>query len=746
MCKMQAASGLLLINEKGYSKMEFYVSPSGNDSDPGTSDRPFATLDRAKNAVCAFKIHKTEMEVTVFIREGTYYLEEPLVFAPEDSGSKEHPVTYVSYPGEKPVISGGRRLECIWRPYRDGIMMCELSEIRKAGITFDQLFINGKRQVRARYPNYDNSDPGKSGYIYAKTALPNEAANSNPDNDDDMIFSGSAPRGVVFDTETFSHKGWEKPEEAIIHIYQAMYWGNLQWKIKNIDMENNILWFGRGGMQMGAKWHSDPCKLSESSRFFIENVFEELDVPEEWYYDRNKGVLYYMPDVDTDLQAATVEVPILKRVVEFRGNLDEKVEYINLSGIRITCTSATFLDLYDIPSLGDWAIHRGGSVYLENTRNCSIENNYFDAVGGNAVFLNNYNRGTNVHGNTFSQAGDSAVCLVGTQNMTVGSQRLFPFECEISNNLIHDCGVFGKQVAGVFISISKRITVSHNHIYNMPRAGICINDGTWGGHVIEYNRIHDTCRETADHGSFNAWGRDRYWCLLHSHGPKESNPVNHQAGDIFVDQMETVIMRYNFFKEKSGWGLDLDDGASNYHIYNNLCVGISMKLREGAYRLIENNIWVKGANSPCFHVGNTDNHDRYLHNITVMDTKHSKPEHDLNFKMGAHFGEMYTLIKPPFKGPWLEEIDHNLFFSDLGYFKARSVSKESGNDEKRHYTLEEWQKLGFDRHSVYGDPLFVDPENDDYSVRPESPALKLGFVNFDMDRFGLKPDFKDKWT
>jgi hypothetical protein len=280
----------------------------------------------------------------------------------------------------------------------------------------------------------------------------------------------------------------------------------------------------------------------------------------------------------------------------------------------------------------------------------------------------------------------------------------------------------------------------------MPRAGICINDGTWGGHVIEFNRIHDTCRETGDHGPFNAWGRDRYWCLLHSHGPTGKDSVSHQAGKVLVDQMETVIIRNNFFREKSGWGLDLDDGASNYHIFHNLCVGVSMKLREGAHRLIENNIWVDGANSPCFHVGNTDNHDRYLRNITVMNTEHATPEHDLNFEMGAHFGEMYTLIKPPKVGPWLEELDYNLFFNNLGSFSARVITGEGGSGEKKKYSLEEWQALGFDKHSRFADPMFVDPSNDDYRVMPESPALELGFVNIDMDRFGLRSENQHWWS
>jgi hypothetical protein len=201
--------------------------------------------------------------------------------------------------------------------------------------------------------------------------------------------------------------------------------------------------------------------------------------------------------------------------------------------------------------------------------------------------------------------------------------------------------------------------------------------------------------------------------------------------------METVIIRNNRFQDDRGWGLDLDDGASNYHIYNNLCIGVSMKLREGAYRLIENNIWVNGANSPCFHVGNVNNHDRYVRNITVMDSKTGNPEQDLDFEMGAHYGEMYTLIKPPCRGPWMEELDYNLFFNDLGWFKARAITGEGGKGSKKIYTLPEWQELGFDLHSRFAAPLFTDPAHGDYTVQPDSPAIQLGFQNFPMDQFGL---------
>jgi hypothetical protein len=729
---------------------DFYVASDGNDAAPGTEERPFATLARARDAVRMRK-QTNPGPITVLVRGGTYYLEEPLVFGPEDAGSAEGPITYMAHPHEHVTLSGGRKLDCAWRPYRGDILMCDLLAVREGRLAFTQLFVNGRRQIRARYPNYDGSDPKRySGCIRAAGGVEDVAVDPQPGPNDDMIFSSGAPRGVTFDPATFTRRRWARPHEAVIHIYQAHYWGNLQWQIRAIDWDKHIIWFGRGGFQIGAKWHPAPCAVDQRSYFYIENVFEELDAPGEWYLDLEAGILYYWPPADVNPKTAVVEAPVLQQVVRFIGTQDRPVRNITLEGFRIAHTAATFLEPYEVPSLSDWAIHRGGAVFLEGAHDCAIRDCFFDAVGGNAVFMNRHNRANLVTGCTFAEAGDSAICFVGSLETTVGTQRDFPYECQATNNLIHDCGVFGKQVAGVYISRAKRVTVAHNEIFNMPRAGICIGDGTWGGHLIEYNYIHETCRETSDHGPFNAWGRDKYWCLVQSHMPYTARR-SHDAGHVEIDAMEPVVLRHNFFKETAGWGLDLDDGASNYEIYNNLCVGVSMKLREGAYRTISNNIWVNGANSPCFHVGYENNHDRYVRNITVMSVANQRPEHDLNFAMGKGYGEIYTLIAPPARGPWLEEVDYNCFYSDLGVFTARVQLRSEGEGEGflpaegRKYTLEEWRALGYDQHSIFADPLFVDPEHGDYRVRPESPALKLGFRNFDMDRFGLTPAFPDRW-
>lgn len=717
---------------------EFHVSPDGDDRHSGTKNRPFATLACAQRAV---RQVAGSGPIHVWMRKGTHYLQSPLLFDARDSGTPRAPVIWAAWPGDRVTLSGGQRLSCRWTHHVGGIMKTQVPR----GLSFRQLFVNGKRQIRARFPNYDPSQPGKSGYIRAAGALPPHAADPFAGPDEDMTFAGAAPRGVRYDPDTFTNKDWGDTEDAEIHIFQRKYWGNLQWRIKAIDRNSHTIWFGEGGQQIGAKWDRDPAAVNGDSRFFIENVFEELDAPGEWFLDTKSNLLYYYPPAEVDLAAAIVEAPLHESIVRFAGSQSEPVQNVTIKGVRIAHTLATYMARYDVPSLSDWSIHRGGAVFAEGTRLCSIQDSWFDAVGGNAVFVNNYNRDFLITGCKFTETGDSAMCFVGDLEQTNGTQRAFPYECVASNNLVHDCGFFGKQIAGVYISRAKRITVSHNLIYNMPRAAICIGDSTWGGHVIEFNRTHDTVLETSDHGPFNAWGRDRAWSLAQSHAPFTPDR-SIDAYDVLVDAMEPVIMRNNLFEDKagSGWGLDLDDGASNYKIYNNISMGgISFKWRDGAYFEVYNNIWFKSRVAPCFHVCTSDNHNRYYNNITVMDPG------NVQWPAGwPWWPQMFhSVLAPPADGPWFEEVDHNLFWSEHGEFQVvvNQLRSEDGRRNPRVYNLAEWQALGWDKNSLFSDPLFEDPENLNFQVRPESPALKLGFVNFKMGGWGVTKDFPKQW-
>ena len=258
-----------------------------------------------------------------------------------------------------------------------------------------------------------------------------------------------------------------------------------------------------------------------------------------------------------------------------------------------------------------------------------------------------------------------------------------------------------KQTAGVNIDLAQGITVRHCSIYDMPRAGINIGDGCWGGHVVEFCDVFDTVKETGDHGSFNSWGRDRYW-------RPDIAEVNAWVKEVpnlpRLDAVKPVILRNNRWRCDHGWDIDLDDGSSFYVITNNLCLRGGIKNREGYGRVVENNITVSSGLHP--HVWFAASGDIFRRNIVWSDYQPA-------------------LMHAP---PWGQELDYNLMHrDDATHAPAMSMRKQSGRDE----------------HSVVADARFINPATGDYRVKDGSPALALGFVNFPMDQFGVqKPALK----
>jgi hypothetical protein len=380
---------------------------------------------------------------------------------------------------------------------------------------------------------------------------------------------------------------------------------------------------------------------------------------------------------------------------------------------------------------------------FEGAAHCSVADCEFVGLGGNGVLLSNYNRKVEVRDSLFMDLGDSAVLVVGSDDAVreyrvhrtdhVPLEELidtqpgpktpdYPGDCRIHNNLMTGLGVFGKQVAGVYLSACEGIQVSHNTICRIPRAGICINDGCWGGHLIEFNDLFLTVLETSDHGPINAWGRDRFWQTPHRTGRDCDMSLSRKFARL--DNHQTTVIRNNRLLHEDGfsWGIDLDDGASNYRVEKNLCIGCSVKLREGYFREVRNNIFV-GGNPPNKHCCFAGSDDVYVNNIH-MNTR-----------------DAWALNRGPSTTVLPARIDHNVYHNTVGEeprFGYRGPLPEGMKPKGQGLTFDQWRSLGADRHSVVADPGFVDLAGGDFKLKPGSPALELGFEVFPLNRFGTR--------
>jgi hypothetical protein len=646
---------------------EFHVSPAGKDSNPGSAEAPFASLSKARDA--ARKVAGKEA-VTVQVADGIYYLPETLVFRPEDSGTKQHPVVWRAANEGKAVLSGGRKLQLGWNPWRDGIFMATTP----AGMTIDQLFIDGRRQHMARYPDFDPAKKTAAYQGFAEDAISNERA-----------------------------ARWADPTGGYIHAMHKARWGGYHYKITGKNPDGSLAYEGgwQNNRQMGMHRHFR----------MVENIFEELDAPGEWFHNAKSNTIYFMPQSDADLSKANVEVIELAHLIEFQGSLEKPVRFIHLQGFTFRHTARTFMETREPLLRSDWAIYRGGAVTLTGTEDIGILDCTFDQPGGNAVFVNHYNRRALIKGCHIHDTGASGVCFVGdpaavrdplfeygqSQDLkkidrTPGPKtENYPADCIVEDCLIQGIGRVERQPAGVQISMARRITVRDTTVHDCARAGINISEGTWGGHLIERCDVFDTVLETHDHGSFNSWGRDRFWTSSHR---KVSEPeVKADPKLPYLDAMETTVIRDSRWRCDHGWDIDLDDGSSNYEVHNNLMLAGGLKFREGYGRKATNNILINNGFHP--HVWFDESGDSFTGNIA----------------MAAH-----APIGQP--AGWASASNKNLFAFEADLGKSRSA--------------------GGDADSISGDPMFVDAAAGDFRVKDSSPAFQIGFKNFPMDQFGVK--------
>jgi len=646
---------------------EFHVSPTGKDSNPGSADAPFATLTAARDA--ARKVAGKEF-VTIQMADGIHYLPATLVFRPEDSGSKEHPVVWRAANEGKAILSGGRKLQLEWKPWRDGIFMAATP----AGMTIDQLFIDGARQHMARYPDHNPEAKTAAYQGFAADAISNERA-----------------------------ARWANPAGGYIHAMHKARWGGYHYRITGKNPDGSLAYEGgwQNNRQMG---------MHRAFRM-VENIFEELDAPGEWFHNAQTNTLYFKPTTGADLSKARVEVVELAHLVEFQGSLEKPVRFIQLQGFTFRHTARTFMNTREPLLRSDWAIYRGGAVTLTGTEDIKLLDCTFDQPGGNAVFVNHYNRRALIKGCHIHDAGASGVCFVGdpaavrnplfeygqsqdlkTIDRTPGPKtENYPADSAVEDCLIQGIGRVERQPAGVQISMARRISMRDTTIHDCARAGINISEGTWGGHLIERCDVFDTVLETHDHGSFNSWGRDRYWQKNHRAG---SGPeVKKDPKLPYLDAMETTIIRDSRWRCDHGWDIDLDDGSSNYEITNNLMLAGGLKFREGYGRKATNNILINNSLHP--HVWFDESGDSFAGNIVMA---------------------AYAPVGQPVG--WAKGIDQNLFAFEADLQKSRAA--------------------GGDGNSLSGNPMFVDPGRGDFRVKDGSPALKTGFKNFAMDQFGVK--------
>jgi len=482
--------GILIgtVSARSADAADFYVAPDGSDAGNGTLAEPFASLEKARDAVRKRIAAGLDKDVVVLLRDGTYVLDQTLDFGPQDGGTSGHTITYAAYPGEKPVISGGRVITG-WQRRAENLWAVKLNDVKSGKWWFRQLYVDGKRLPRGRFP--------EEGFLkiksVSKDSLKLQFTTPLPGKD----LGGS-------DTEVVVVQNWSISRERIAKSGP-----------EELTAATQVGWVGHMA-----------CLPKPGMSVFFEHGLEFVKKPGQWYLDRKSGVLHYMAAEGENPNKRRFVAPVLEQLIDMEGDKDHPVRNLHFDGIGFEHTGFA---LPDIGYGGIQACYHGTTVEeavtyavdvaieMDYCRNCSITNSRLRRIGGSGIGLGAGCRDNRIVGCEISDIGATGVNI---GHMKVknplwadwASPQDVPVNNEIANCYIHHCGAELWGAHGIFDAMTRDTKIRHNVVAQLPYGGVATGY-VWGtqrtsqqGCIVEYNHIYEVMLKLNDSGCLYTLG------------------------------------------------------------------------------------------------------------------------------------------------------------------------------------------------------------------------------------------------
>ena len=655
-------------------------------------------MERARDAIRQTRVaDPKERPYSVLVRGGLYPLRETLVFRYEDSGTESAPITYAAYPGERPVLSGGRVVRG-WQKSDEALWRVEIPEVRAGRWYPRQLFVNGQRRTRARFPNegFLRSDgPPRFGEDAREVLAARMGKRS-------ISFMQARALGKFgFRYKTGDVLRWRNLADVTLHIMHA--WTSAVHWIGSLDQQRRTVRF-TGPSRFPAS------HFERQMPYFVENVAEGLDAPGEWYVDRKTGVLTYWPMHGEDLGTAGTVVSVLKQLVRLEGEARAGVfvEGLTFRGLSFQHADWGPLDR-EAENDGFSSVHfLDAAIVAHAARHCVFEQCEIARCGGYGMYLIDgtaFNRLQQCHLHDLGGGG----VLIGCRWSPYGTykQPLPPDdapECEVGghntvdNCFIQSCGQVFFGVIGVFVAHSPHNAVTHNEICDLPYSGVAV------GRRLDYKHSHA------------------------HHNTVASNHIHHLGSGVMSDMAgiytegispgtrlhHNLIHDVNHYRY-GAWGLYCDQASSHIFLDHNICYNCmdgGYMQNVGTDNVVRNNIFALNRRGAQISNGRRTAYKAPVDSMTIERNIIVTTNGEV---LGYHWNKDDEF-----------RFDRNLYW------------KPSGVELKfKEWTWEQWQAMGQDAHSLIADPLFVDSDRYDFRLQPESPAGKIGFEPIDMSKVGL---------
>ncbi len=475
----------------------------------------------------------------------------------------------------------------------------------------------------------------------------------------------------------------QRLSNVTVVVYHS--WEISRHRVARVDKETGTIYFTGPAYWPFARW-------GNGQRYYIEGFLQALDSPGEWYLDID-GTLYYYPRPGEEMPKAKVIAPVLFELVRFKGEPSKGrfVENIVFDGLSFSHNQ------YVLPRTGNSdpqaALWVPGAIMLDGARNVTIKNGVISHVGTYAVWFREGCRDCVVR--------EMLMNDLGTGGVKIGEQfaRRDPMghstRVTVENNIIRDGGLVHAGAVGVWIGQSGGNTISHNEISDLFYSGVSVG-WMWDygrslavSNRVEFNHIHHLGKRVlSDLGGIYTLGV----C----------------TGTVIRNNVIHDIEPYDLYGA-GGFGIYLDAASSGIRVENNLTYRTKhsgLHLNFGRDNVAVNNIFAFGEADQL--------------RLSVVDQEHS-----LTFRRNIVYWRQGRLIQGDWKDGRIEQ-DENLYWNASG-----------GEATFVGMNLKEWQKRGRDRNSLIADPKFRAPDRDDFRLRPDSPAMRLGFVPFDPSLAGV---------
>lgn len=467
------ASSLLMLGPLA-AATRIHVSPRGDDANAGAAESPLATLAAARDKVRVIISKGLTGPVEIVFGAGTYTLGAPLELRPEDSGTEKFPITWKSAPDATVLWSGGLAIPKRWSKGDDGVWQVDLNGSGPDGWNFRQLFVDGKRAIRARFPNADAENP----FLFAT--------------------GGDMDHAII--DPALVKESWGRARDAQINIVPQWRFFN-QWNtVTQVDTTT-----GRIDLADSERH----AKIIPGNWFWIEGVREELDQPGEWFFDPQTRRLHYLPHPGVDPNTLAIVAPVLNRLVDAKGdvNAGTHVRHVHFDDIAFAHTTFTLGHI-------EARVHTDTAILFENTLDCSVRNCLFENIGGYALWLHLDSRRNKFDRNTVRQSGGGGVLMTGARLSYMDDTKIYtpggaaakvaPILNEVTRNTVEHCGRIRYYGGGVHLdsrpfsmSMEPGNLISRNYFNDLSRNGVFAFRNQ-GGNVVEYNHIHNAMQTTID--------------------------------------------------------------------------------------------------------------------------------------------------------------------------------------------------------------------------------------------------------